>query len=85
MATEQQGSRTRRGTGPDLPLDAIWLDAEGIGVMLSCPARKVREQIACRPDFPKPARVGAAGRSGHQRWNAAEVNAWVQAQRALAS
>lgn len=63
-----------------LPLDAIWLDAEGIGTMLGYDARIIRERIACRPDFPRPSRVGG---TGHPRWNAAEVDAWMRAQREL--
>jgi predicted DNA-binding transcriptional regulator AlpA len=63
-----------------LPLDAIWLDAEGVGEMLGYEPRLVRERIACRPDFPKPSRIGGRG---HARWNAAEVDAWMRAQREL--
>jgi predicted DNA-binding transcriptional regulator AlpA len=64
-----------------LPLNAIWLDADGVGKMLGYEARIIRERIACRPDFPKPVRLG--GGRGHPRWNAAEVDAWMRAQREL--
>ena len=63
-----------------LPLDAIWLDAEGVGAMIGYDARIVRERIACKPDFPKPSRIGGNGRP---RWNAAEIDAWMRAQREL--
>lgn len=58
-----------------LPLSAIWLDAEGVGQMLNYEPRIIRERIACRPDFPKPARIGG---TGHCRWNAAEVAEWMR-------
>jgi predicted DNA-binding transcriptional regulator AlpA len=58
-----------------IPLVALWLDAEGVGEMLSVRPRQVRERIALRPDFPRPAKVGA------KRWNAAEVAAWMRERR----
>lgn len=64
----------------NLPLEALWLDADGVGVMIGYEARIVRERIACRPDFPKPSRIGGSGRP---RWNAAEIDAWMRAQREL--
>ena len=38
-----------------IPLSALWLDADAVGRMLSLSGRVVRERIALRPDFPKPA------------------------------
>ena len=56
----------------------LWLDADGIGRMLSLSARHVRERIACQPDFPKPLRIGGLG---HPRWLASEIQEWAIAQR----
>lgn len=39
-----------------IPISAKWLDAEGVGAMLSYAPRYVSERLACRADFPKPAR-----------------------------
>jgi predicted DNA-binding transcriptional regulator AlpA len=64
----------------DLPLSAVWLNAEGVGQMLNYEPRIIRERIACRPDFPKPSRIGG---TGNPRWNAAEVDEWMRAQREL--
>ena len=64
-----------------LPLSALWLDADAVGRMLSLSGRVVRERIALRADFPRPARVGG---TGHPRWNAAEVDAWMRRQREAA-
>lgn len=61
-----------------LPLSATWLDAIGVGRMIGATPRQVRERIALRPDFPKAARIGG---TGHPRWNAAEVDAWMRRQR----
>lgn len=58
-----------------------WLDAAGVGQMIGHTARQVRERIALRPDFPRPVRIGG---TGHPRWNAAEVDAWMRRQRAAA-
>lgn len=60
------------------PLDALWLDADGIAAMLSYEPRVVRERIVCLPGFPAPARIGNKGRP---RWLASEVHAWMLAQR----
>lgn len=55
-----------------VPLRDRWLDAAGIGMLLSYPARYVLERLAPRPDFPKPLR------EGHPRWKAAEVLEWAE-------
>jgi predicted DNA-binding transcriptional regulator AlpA len=68
-------------TRPHLPLSALWLDAEGVGIMIGCPDRQVRERIALRPDFPKAARIRGTGGIGAPRWNAAEVDSWMRRQR----
>lgn len=60
-----------------IPLNALWLDAEAVGVMLSAPARVVRERLAARKDFPRASRIGERA----ARWNAAEINDWMQQQR----
>lgn len=62
-----------------LPLSAIWLDAAGVGAMLSCTDRQVRERLACRPDFPRAVRERGVG----MRWNAAEVDDWMRKRREL--
>ena len=64
----------------DLPLSARWLSAEQVGQMIGHDARQVRERLALRPDFPRPARPGG----GHPRWNASEVDAWMRRQREIA-
>jgi predicted DNA-binding transcriptional regulator AlpA len=65
-----------------IPTSMQWLNAEGVGQMLSTTARQVREEIATMPGFPKPARpVGPKGTKGHPRWLASEVHAWMEAQR----
>lgn len=61
-----------------LPLDARWLDAEGVASLLSFKPRYVLENIANRPDFPAPLRLDG---SGHPRWRASEVIEWAMAQR----
>jgi predicted DNA-binding transcriptional regulator AlpA len=63
-----------------IPIEILWLDADGVGRMLGYDAREIRERIACRPDFPKPSRIGGTGKP---RWNAAEVDAWMRVQRDL--
>ncbi len=63
-----------------LPLEAQWLDAEGVAAMLAYEPRVVREKVTCLPDFPKPARIGG---KGFPRWNAAEVQRWMLAQREI--
>jgi predicted DNA-binding transcriptional regulator AlpA len=63
-----------------IPTQILWLDAEGVGTMLGYEARIIRERIACRPDFPKPSRIGG---KGNPRWNAAEIDEWMRQQREL--
>ena len=60
----------RRGGGGMIPLTARWFDADAVGRMLSLSGRVVRERIALR-----------SGGTGHPRWNAAEVDAWMRRQR----
>ena len=62
-----------------IPLDARWLDAEGVGAMLSYERRYVLEKLAVRPDFPKPMRLDE---NGHPRWLASEIQAFAQKHRA---
>lgn len=63
-----------------IPTTILWLDAAGVGAMLGYEARIIRERIACRPDFPKPSRIGG---KGNPRWNAAEIHEWMLQQREL--
>jgi predicted DNA-binding transcriptional regulator AlpA len=64
----------------NLPLSQRWLDIETVATMLGMAPRTVRERIARRPDFPKPARVGAVRTVGSLRWNAGELDAWIRRQ-----
>ena len=50
-----------------LPAEDRWIDAEGIAALVSLAPRTVAEKLVCRPDFPRPLRIG------HPRWNYAEV------------
>lgn len=61
-----------------IPADIKWLDPEGVGQMLGFAPRYVLEKLACRPDFPKPMRIGG---SGHPRWLASEIHEFAQSQR----
>lgn len=56
----------------------MWLDAEGVGLILSLSARVVRERIALIPGFPVPLRIGGAG---HPRWRRDEVEEWAEKER----
>lgn len=58
-----------------IPIEAKWLDAEAVGLMLGFKQRYVAESIANRPDFPQPLRLDG---SGHPRWLASEVMEWAQ-------
>jgi predicted DNA-binding transcriptional regulator AlpA len=60
-----------------IPVRERWLDAIGVGALLGYSGQHVRERLACRKDFPKPARIDG----GHARWKAAEVLAWFERQR----
>jgi predicted DNA-binding transcriptional regulator AlpA len=55
-----------------LPVAVRWLDAEGVGALLSISPRTVLERYAPRPDFPRPMR------EGHPRWKASEVLEWAE-------
>ena len=58
-----------------VPITDRWLDASGVGALLSQEPRYVLERLACRKDFPAPMRVG------HPRWKASEIQEWAEAQR----
>ena len=60
-----------------IPFELRSLDAEQAGELLGYSARYVREDLACRADFPK--RVDG---DGHPRWIAGELLAWREAIRA---
>lgn len=55
-----------------------WLDAAGIGALLSLSSRQVRERLALRPDFPRPLRIAGVG---HPRWREDEVLEWAERER----
>lgn len=57
-----------------IPFELHSLDAEQAGELLGYSARYVREDLACRPDFPK-----RADGDGHPRWIAGELLAWREA------
>ena len=61
-----------------IPMDARWLDAEGVAAQLSYKPRYVAETLAALPGFPKPLRVDG---DGHPRWLASEIDQWAKAQR----
>lgn len=60
-----------------IPFELRSLDSDQAGELLGYAARYVREDLACRPDFPK--RVDS---DGHPRWIAGELMAWREATRA---
>lgn len=55
-----------------IPIDLRWLDAIGVGALLSQEPRYVLGRYACRPDFPKACRIG------QPRWKASEVLQWME-------
>jgi predicted DNA-binding transcriptional regulator AlpA len=57
-----------------IPVAVRWLDSDGVGAMLGYSGQHVRERLACRKDFPKPARIDG----GHARWRASEIDAWME-------
>lgn len=59
-----------------------WLDAAGIGALLSLSSRQVRERLALRPDFPRPLRIAGVG---HPRWREDEVLEWAERERQRAA
>ena len=59
-----------------IPFELRSLDAESAGELLGYSARTVREELACKPDFPK-----RVDRDGHPRWIAGELIAWREANR----
>lgn len=61
-----------------LPVRERWLDAEAAAALLSITPSTFVRHYACRPDFPKPLRVG------HPRWKAAEVLQWAEDRRKAA-
>lgn len=61
-----------------IPLDMRWLDADGVGALLSYAPRYVLENLSCRPDFPEPLRLDA---KGHPRWHAKDIMEWAQSRR----
>ena len=58
--------------------DIVWLDAAGIGTILSLTPRVVRERVALMPGFPVPMRIAGVG---HPRWRRDEVLEWAEQQR----
>jgi len=64
-----------------MPTSRRWIDAAGIAAMLGFSPRQVAERIVCKPDFPKPFRLGG---HGHPRWRMSEVEEWIERQRRAA-
>lgn len=60
-----------------IPFELRSLDSAEAGELLGYSARTVREELACKPDFPK--RVDSDGRP---RWIAGELLAWRAANQA---
>ena len=60
--------------------DTVWLDAAGVGALLSLAPRVVREKVALLPGFPVPMRIAGVG---HPRWRKDEVLEWAEQQRHL--
>lgn len=58
-----------------IPISSRWIDAEGVAALLGYSRRTVLERIVCRPDFPKPLRIG------QPRWKAREVEQWADDER----
>lgn len=55
-----------------------WLDADGCAAFLGGVKRRTfLERIACKPDFPRPAKITGAGKL----WRKSEVDAYVERQR----
>lgn len=55
-----------------IPVTEKWLDAAGVGALISQEPRYVLERLACRADFPK------ANRVGQPRWKASEILEWME-------
>lgn len=64
-----------------VPESRRWIDTGGIAAMLGFSQRQVSERIVCKPDFPKPFRLGV---HGHPRWRMSEVEEWIKLQRRVA-
>lgn len=60
------------------PSSTAWLDAAGVGKLLSLSTRVVRERLAARVDFPRPLRIDGVG---HPRWRRDEVLEWAEKER----
>jgi predicted DNA-binding transcriptional regulator AlpA len=55
-----------------------WLSADACWVFIGARSKRAfLERIACRPDFPKPARPRGCGSA----WKRSEVDAWMDRQR----
>jgi predicted DNA-binding transcriptional regulator AlpA len=61
-----------------VPADKLWLDGEQAARQIGYTTRVFMEKISVRPDFPKASRIDG---TGFPRWNAAEIDAWMRAQR----
>ena len=60
-----------------IPFELRSLDAKQAGELLGYSATYVRDQLACKPDFPK-----RADNDGHPRWIAGELMEWRAANQA---
>lgn len=61
----------------NIPFELRSLDAKQAGELLGYSATYVRDQLACKPDFPR-----RADNDGHPRWIAGELIAWRAANQA---
>jgi predicted DNA-binding transcriptional regulator AlpA len=58
-----------------VPVSARWVSAETGAALLDVSKRTFLEELAPRPDFPKPMR------EGHPRWKASEILQWAEQRR----
>lgn len=58
-----------------VPIRDRWIDAATAAALLSIAPATFLDTYACRPDFPRPMRVG------HPRWRASEILEWCESRR----
>ena len=61
-----------------MPLRERWLQAEDAAALIGYSVRSFRENLACKPSFPKPLRADGIG---NPRWKASEILQWAEDQR----
>lgn len=67
----------RSATKEQLPISVALWDTEAIAMYLRRSINRVRSDIVCLPDFPRPIRLPVAGRS-QALYKAREVVAWAE-------